>query len=238
MKLSYLFVGIGCFLAMALWLVTAMPYESDNYRRLSVVSVSIPLAPQPAPEPSTLQANTDSPMAQPDQVSPDPEKIIEETVISSLERTSMDNLLGALPKVKPDAPSPVPVTVLSKKNQMGYDVLFHASSKDDILKAIELLENESFDGNPESAFNLGQIYLSGRLGVRDLAKAADWYGVAAEYGFAPAEFNLGLMYIKGMGVPYDYQQAIQLFKKAALNGSEKAHRLLIKNNIHYRFAGM
>jgi TPR repeat protein len=42
---------------------------------------------------------------------------------------------------------------------------------------------------------------------QDYAQAAIWYRKAAEQGSAEAQFNLGLLYDNGLGVPLDYSQA-------------------------------
>ncbi|MDA0238165.1 MAG: hypothetical protein O3B03_06590, partial [Proteobacteria bacterium] len=42
---------------------------------------------------------------------------------------------------------------------------------------------------------------------QDDAKAVKWYRRAAEQGNAKAQYNLGLMYDNGQGVPQDYQEA-------------------------------
>jgi TPR repeat protein len=44
----------------------------------------------------------------------------------------------------------------------------------------------------------------------------------AEQGFAPAQYNLGLMYGKGQGVPQDYAQAAKWFREAAEQGHASA----------------
>jgi len=44
----------------------------------------------------------------------------------------------------------------------------------------------------------------------------------AEQGFAKAQFNLGLMYSKGEGVPQNYKQAMHWYSKAAEQGMAKA----------------
>ena len=50
----------------------------------------------------------------------------------------------------------------------------------------------------------------------------DLYEKAAEQNDADAQFNLGLIYDKGEGVPADKQKAVELYKKAAENGNTKA----------------
>ncbi len=42
-----------------------------------------------------------------------------------------------------------------------------------------------------------------------------WYRKAAEQGYAKAQFNLGNMYITGLGVPLDYAQAHMWYDLAA-----------------------
>lgn len=43
-----------------------------------------------------------------------------------------------------------------------------------------------------------------------------------EQEYASAQFNLGLMYDNGQGVPQDYQQAVQWYTKAAEQGYARA----------------
>src|SRR5574342_161100 len=44
-----------------------------------------------------------------------------------------------------------------------------------------------------------------------------WHPLAAQ-GDAPAQFNLGLMYRHGQGVPQDFQEALKWYSKAADQG--------------------
>ena len=44
----------------------------------------------------------------------------------------------------------------------------------------------------------------------------------AEEGIPEAQFNLGLMYEKGQGVPQDYAEALKWYRKAAEQGNAKA----------------
>ena len=45
-----------------------------------------------------------------------------------------------------------------------------------------------------------------------------WFRLAALQGYAPAQYNLGLMYDKGQGVPQDYAEAVKWFRLAAQKG--------------------
>src|SRR5262245_66376918 len=44
-----------------------------------------------------------------------------------------------------------------------------------------------------------------------------WQPLAAQ-GDAPAQFNLGLMYRHGLGVPQDFEEALKWYRKAAEQG--------------------
>ena len=49
-----------------------------------------------------------------------------------------------------------------------------------------------------------------------------WYRLAADQGNASAQFNLGVMYAKGEGVPQDYAEAVKWFRLAADQGDAMA----------------
>ncbi|MFZ2168120.1 MAG: tetratricopeptide repeat protein, partial [Methylococcaceae bacterium] len=57
---------------------------------------------------------------------------------------------------------------------------------------------------------------------QDYNQAVAWYRKAAEQGHAKAQFNLGVMYKKGQGVPQDYAQAYMWLNLAAAKGLENA----------------
>ena len=59
-----------------------------------------------------------------------------------------------------------------------------------------------------------------RLG--DDKKAAEWFRRAAQQGFARAQYNLGVLYTNGDGVPQDPSQAAQWFRRAADQEDAKA----------------
>lgn len=63
------------------------------------------------------------------------------------------------------------------------------------------------------------VILDRGLGVtRDLSKAAAWYRLSAEQGYARAQFNIAVMYAKGEGVPQDLEQAAKWYRLAADQG--------------------
>ena len=52
----------------------------------------------------------------------------------------------------------------------------------------------------------------------DYATALREWRPLAEQGYGDAQFNLGNMYRKGLGVPQDYAEAVNWFRKAAEQG--------------------
>ena len=62
-----------------------------------------------------------------------------------------------------------------------------------------------------AAFNRGDYSTAYRL-----------FRPLADQGYASAQFNLGLMYDNGQGVPQDYAAAVSWYRKAADQGNAKA----------------
>lgn len=69
----------------------------------------------------------------------------------------------------------------------------------------------------------------GREYCRIYTEAVRWYRKAAEQGFAEAQYNLGFMYEKGMGVPQDYVQAHKWFNLAASRLQGKKRNVSVQN---------
>ena len=62
------------------------------------------------------------------------------------------------------------------------------------------------------------MYGRGEGVPEDDAEAVRWYRLAAEQGYAKAQFNLGLMYDFGEGVPEDDTEAVKWHHLAAEQG--------------------
>ncbi len=62
--------------------------------------------------------------------------------------------------------------------------------------------------------------------AQDYEKAVYWYTKAAEQGMSPAQFNLGVCYENGQGVPRNRKKAVEWFKKAAEQGNSGAQNVL------------
>ena len=83
--------------------------------------------------------------------------------------------------------------------------------------------------------NLGEAYYNGR-GPKSDIEAAKWFQKAADQGFAGAQWFLGLMYVKGAGVPNSDVEAIKWFRKAADQGFADAQFNL--GRMYYEGAGV
>ena len=67
------------------------------------------------------------------------------------------------------------------------------------------------------------MYEQGKGVVHDDAKAVELWTLAAEQGFAVAQFELGAMHATGRGgLPQDFAQAAMWWKRAAGQGNEDA----------------
>ena len=73
-------------------------------------------------------------------------------------------------------------------------------------------------------FGYGPVVL--RLLVpQDAGEAVHWWRLAADQGYAIAQYNLGVMYADGRGVPQDYVAAHMWANLAAAQGEENAREL-------------
>jgi uncharacterized protein len=62
------------------------------------------------------------------------------------------------------------------------------------------------------------MYAQGHGVAQDYKEAMKWYRLAADQGFAKAQFNLGDIYDQGHGVAQDYKEAVKWYQLAAEQG--------------------
>ena len=62
------------------------------------------------------------------------------------------------------------------------------------------------------------MYADGRGVSKDEAEAVRWYRLAADQGYAKAQYTLGVMYAEGRGVPKDEAEAVRWYRLAADQG--------------------
>ena len=87
------------------------------------------------------------------------------------------------------------------------------------------IRKKAESGDAAAQFELAQYYVikaskarGQKRALRDQKRAFDWYSSAAEQGFAKAQFDLGRMYILGLGVTQDRSQGVDWQVKAAEQG--------------------
>ena len=104
----------------------------------------------------------------------------------------------------------------------GIDVSFDQEKSEYYAKIISAkigwFLRQADSGDPDSQYNLGQLYSAG-IGVpKDYSQACVWFEKAAAQGLAMAQFRLGVLYYNGQGVDQNYDQARVWFEKAAAQG--------------------
>ena len=70
------------------------------------------------------------------------------------------------------------------------------------------------------------MYHEGLVVELDLVKAVELYKLAAGQGYARAQYNLGYMYQKGLGVTFNPVISLMWINIAAINKYEKAKETL------------
>ncbi|MGE3297716.1 MAG: tetratricopeptide repeat protein [Porticoccaceae bacterium] len=78
------------------------------------------------------------------------------------------------------------------------------------------LQSNAQAGDRVAQYNLAVIHETGRFGAPlDKAEAARWYRKSAEQGYQNAQYNLGVLYLRGEGVEQDPQAAVHWLRLAA-----------------------
>lgn len=77
-------------------------------------------------------------------------------------------------------------------------------------------------GDPRASFDTASRLITANSPPADLKAAAQLYQSAAAKGFAPAQYRLGSMYEKGIGVDKDIAMAKSWYERAAAKGNIKA----------------
>ena len=123
---------------------------------------------------------------------------------------SVQELLLAAPKGDAEAQY-----TLGRAYQDGFGV------KQDIAEAATWYQRAAEQGHLECAKQSGNAVRGYR---QDYAGAAQWFGRAATDGNADAQYNLGVLCHKGLGVGRNDEVAVQWFQKSAAQGHVEAKR--------------
>ncbi len=84
------------------------------------------------------------------------------------------------------------------------------------------LARQAEAGDAAAQFGLAVRYAEGGAGTRNYELAAQWYEKAAQQGLPVAEYRLGSLFEKGLGVGKDIQRAKSLYQRAAEKGNIRA----------------
>ena len=91
-----------------------------------------------------------------------------------------------------------------------------------------MLRSAALAGDPLAAYAVAVRFADGHVVPTNNGEAARWFDVAAKKGLAPAQFRLGALYEKGVGVRKDLATARDLYRSAAEKGHGKAmHNLAV-----------
>ena len=102
-----------------------------------------------------------------------------------------------------------------------------ANDAGDLTGAIALYEDAAAAGQSRAESELARIYLEGGPGLpADYAAAQDWARKAVDDGDSRGYLYLGQIYMKGLGVPVDLEQARAYFLEGEAAGDLKAPRYL------------
>lgn len=102
----------------------------------------------------------------------------------------------------------------------------------DIEKALSYYNRAiKYDQTGAAAYNLGVLYHNGKKGVLDpnYQRAFELYQQSAEENYAPAQYNLGYMYLNGQYVKKDVKMGMKYIKMSADQDYELAKNYLKAN---------
>jgi TPR repeat protein len=92
----------------------------------------------------------------------------------------------------------------------------------DMIRALQHYHVAAEAGIALAQAKLGYIYDQSN----DDEKAVHWYREAAAQQHPDGEFGLGEMYAKGEGVDQDFEVAVEMYMRAAVNGHAQSQRVL------------
>jgi localization factor PodJL len=95
----------------------------------------------------------------------------------------------------------------------------------DLPTAMSLYVKAATAGNARAMHNLAVMHAEGSIGGKpDYATAAEWFRKAGGFGIRDSQFNLGILYARGLGGPQDLGQAWLWFSLAAQQGDADSAR--------------
>ncbi|MDD9910088.1 MAG: peptidoglycan-binding protein [Ahrensia sp.] len=94
----------------------------------------------------------------------------------------------------------------------------------DLARSAQLYEQAAQQGNARAMHNLAVIRATGNPpdAAPDMTSAIEWFKQAANLGIKDSQFNLGILYGQGMGVPQNLAESYKWFAIAAKTGDTDA----------------
>jgi hypothetical protein len=117
----------------------------------------------------------------------------------------------------------IPYKPLAPIDQIASDIENTLSKlhQTDDARDLARLKQDAAAGDVNAQNSLAILYQEGRYVPRDELAAIKWSHMAAEQGYAPAEFTLGLLYGR-RGLMQNYAEAVKWYRKAAEQGQAAA----------------
>ncbi len=104
----------------------------------------------------------------------------------------------------------------------NYSLGVEAYQQGEFRRAFDAWSLGSYEGDSESQYNLGVLYLEGKGAEQNTEQARTWFIEAAGKGHVEAQYNLGHMSLSGLGVEKDVPAALMWWKLAAEGGYAQA----------------
>jgi len=98
--------------------------------------------------------------------------------------------------------------------------------RSDLKMAEDLLTQAAATGDPAANFELGVHFCSRQKDAADLANGLQFYIRAADLGHVIAQYNAGVMLLRGTGADSNVPQATKYLMSAAAKGMEEAKAVL------------
>ncbi len=112
---------------------------------------------------------------------------------------------------------------LNAQFQLGYCYSHGIGTEVNNERAFESYKIAAKRGHNIAQYNLALLYENVK---KDLNEAFYWYNKAIENGNLDAKYQLGYLYLNGIGVEINKERAFELFKEAAEKGHNDSQYIL------------
>jgi TPR repeat protein len=115
---------------------------------------------------------------------------------------------------------------LKANGAIGLMYLSGVGTDKDIEKGLHYIELSAIQGDVHSQYNLAMLF-KGQMEI-DLQeqRSTYWLKEAAARGFGPAQIDLAISYLQGIGVEKDYAEGFKWSLLGKINGDKRADSLI------------